>query len=69
MRAIARQTPTSLVRAAEEQGWTVKATKSGWMLFPPDKSKPGVLIHKTPSDHRWYRNAVTRLRRSGLDIP
>lgn len=63
-----KKTPKSLVEAAESQGWRVRDTKSGWMLYPPDPTKPAVLLHKTNSDHRWYANAVARLRRSGLDV-
>lgn len=61
-----KQKPEDLVRAAEEQQWTVKETKSGWQLIPPDQTKPIVTLHRTPSDHRWYRNAVSRLKKSGL---
>lgn len=35
-------------------------------VLPPDKSKPGVPIHKTPSDARWYENCLKYLRRGGF---
>lgn len=58
--------PSDLVAAAEAQGWRIKKTKTGWLLIPPDPSKPAVTLHRTPSDHRWDRNALSRLRKSGL---
>ena len=42
-----------------------RAKKKGWMCYPPDKSKPGVPIHKTPSDASWYENCLEYLRRGG----
>lgn len=58
-----------VVREAQRQGFRVKDTKSGWLLFPNDKSLPPVLVHKTPSDHRAWRNTLARLRRAGLVWP
>lgn len=66
---MAKRSAQELVARAERQGWRVKRTKSGWMCFPPDRSKPAVTIHNTPSDGRWYNNALAQLRRSGLDMP
>lgn len=58
-----------LIKAAEKwPGWRVEPVKSGWMLYPPDKSQSGVLIHKTPSDNRAWRNDLARLRRRGAPI-
>lgn len=51
-----------------EQGARVETTKSGWMVYPPDKSKPGVAIHGTPSDRRAWANMRSELRRSGFTI-
>ena len=39
------------------------------MLVPPDPTKPAVTIHRTPSDHRAFRNTVAKLRASGLEWP
>lgn len=63
-----KQRPQDLVKIAESQGWRVQRTKMGWLLFPPDVTRSAVSLHKTPSDHRWYANAVGALRRSGLII-
>ena len=50
----------------EEQGLTIRTVKSGWMVVPPDESKPIVTIHGTPSDHRAWNNMMAALRRSGF---
>lgn len=63
-----KQRPQDLVKIAESQGWRVQQTKMGWLLYPPDRTKPAVSLHKTSSDHRWFANAVALLRRSGLII-
>lgn len=69
MSEIGKRRPQDLVKAAEGQGWRVKPTRNGWMLYPPDRTRSPVLIHRSPSDHRWWANAVSLLRKSGLDIP
>jgi hypothetical protein len=50
----------------EEQGWTIREAKKGWMAVPPDESKPIVTIHGTPSDKRAWNNMMAALRRSGF---
>ena len=58
-----------LVKAAEGwPGWRVETTKAGWMLYPPDKSQSGVLIHGTPSDRRAWANTIALLRRRGAPV-
>lgn len=58
-----------LVAAASDwPGWRVEATKAGWMLYPPDKSQSGVLIHKTPSDRRSWANTIALLRKRGAPV-
>lgn len=49
----------------EAQGWRIEQRKKGVMAIPPDKSKPIVTIHKTPSDRRAWNNMMAALRRSG----
>ncbi|WP_434315824.1 hypothetical protein [Leifsonia sp. P73] len=56
-----------LLAKLESQGWHIKPKKMGWMCFPPDPTLSGVLIHKTPSDHRWYANALSQLRQRGYE--
>lgn len=55
-----------LLRDLGEQGWTVKPTKKGYMLYPRDKTMNPVAIHKTPSDRRSWANTIADLRRSGF---
>ena len=55
-----------LVKSLEAQGWRIESRKKGIMAFPPDKTKSGVAIHLTNSDHRWYANTIALLRRSGF---
>lgn len=49
-------------------GWRVEEKAHGWMVFPPDKNLSGVVIHKTPSDHRWLKNAKSELRKRGAPV-
>lgn len=53
-------------KEAQEQGWTVRETKSGYQLFPPDRTQKPISIHRTPSDHRALENTITRMRRAGF---
>lgn len=56
-------------QAAEAQGWRTEVKKKGWMLFPPDKSKAPVMVHRTPSDHRALKNTIAEMRRQGFVWP
>lgn len=58
-----------LIRDAQTwQGWRVVEAKKGWMLYPPDKSLSGVMVHRTPSDWRAWKNLRSELRRRGAPI-
>lgn len=63
-----KRTADELISIAEAQGWRVERSTKGWKFYPPDKTKQLVLVHGTSSDHRWYRNAISLLRKSGLVI-
>jgi hypothetical protein len=56
----------SLLEELEAQGWRIKDSKKGWMVYPPDVSKNPVAIHKTPSDHRAWNNLMSELKRAGF---
>lgn len=56
----------SLFKKLKEQGWEINPSKKGWMVVPPDKSKPMVTIHGTPSDNRSWKNMIAQLKRSGF---
>lgn len=64
MPSAAKQLAT-LLKDLERQGWRIEPIKKGWMVYPPDSTKRGVTIHKTPSDHRSWANMIATLRRSG----
>jgi len=51
---------------AERQGWRVDDISKGWRFSPPDRSRPAVILHKTPSDYRWFQNFRAQMRRSGF---
>jgi hypothetical protein len=57
-----------VAQAQKWPGWRVQETKSGWMLYPPDKNIPGIAVHKTPSDWRAWKNTTSRLRKAGAPI-
>jgi hypothetical protein len=54
-----------LVKAAKKQGWRVKETKKGYLLFDPS-GRHKELLHKTPSDPRGLRDSLSRMRRFGF---
>lgn len=56
-------------KAALEQGWRVKQTKSGETFYPPDPRDEPVTWHFTPSDQRAVRNFLARLKKGGLIWP
>ena len=60
--------PTDLVRHAERQGWRAVPTRKGWMLKAPDGTTQ-VLIHGTPSDVNWFKQAIRQMRRGGFVWP
>ena len=59
----------NLVKLAHNQGWTLKPTKKGHLQFQAPDGITMVLAGGTPSDHRSNKNLLSRLRKSGLDIP
>lgn len=57
------------LKLCKEQGARIEETKKGVMIYPPDRSKSPVLVHRTNSDPRAKENTRQTLRRSGFDIP
>lgn len=51
---------------ARAEGWRETETKDGWMLYPPDRTKPAVAVHKTATGPRSIENNRAAFRRSGL---
>jgi len=60
---------TKLIKAVQQwAGWRVEQVTKGWMLYPPDRSMSGVLVHRTPSDHRALKNIISLLRKRGAPV-
>jgi hypothetical protein len=54
-----------LVKKAARQGWQIKDTKSGCLMYVPDGI--GIVpIHWTPSCHRYLRHTAQALSRHGF---
>ncbi|TME30806.1 MAG: hypothetical protein E6I66_08625 [Chloroflexi bacterium] len=55
-----------LVEKARRQGWRAEQLPNGhWKLLAPDGI--GIVwLAGTPSDHRWRKNAISRMRRHGF---
>lgn len=54
-----------LVKEAEEQGWRVKETTNGYLLYDPSGQHLETL-HKTPRDPKGLRHSAARMRRYGF---
>jgi hypothetical protein len=75
-RRITRPTREQAIDAALEAGWTLDQTaKNHPRLTPPRGRRDGqgdrltpVTFARTPSDWRGDRNAIAKLRRSGIEI-
>lgn len=58
-----------IIEEAERQGWRSKALRSGHtLMFAPD-GKSKVTLPGTPSEHRWLKNALAKMRQAGLRWP
>jgi hypothetical protein len=49
-------------------GWRVEEVSKGFMVYPPDKTRAPIAIHKTPSDYRHLKNTLALLRAAGAPI-
>ncbi len=47
------------------QGWITEIGKSGKVICKSPDGVTIVVIHGTPSDHRWKQNAISQLKRGG----
>lgn len=57
-----------VAQIATWNGWRIEQKSAGWMVYPPDKTKSGVMIHSSPSDHRWLKNVMSELRKRGAPV-
>jgi hypothetical protein len=55
-----------IVKAAEEQGWRVKETKKGHLMFYAPDGVNKVLAAGTPGGGRGMENLVAKLRSYGF---
>jgi hypothetical protein len=55
-----------IVREAERQGFRIKPTKKGWMIYGRREGQGCVVLHRTPSDQRGLKNSIADLRRLGF---
>ena len=54
-------------KALIEQGWRiVRRGGKHEIAYPPDKTKPAVVLPLTPTGARWQQNLISQLRRSGF---
>jgi hypothetical protein len=58
-----------LIRALEDQGFTVQPTRKNHWLVRDLEGKVIATLASTPSEHRGLANAIARLRRSGFIWP
>lgn len=66
---MAKATSTEdLVRTAERQGFRVKRTKKGVMIYGKRPGTGMVLLHFTCSDHRALKNSIAGLKRLGVEF-
>ena len=49
-------------------GWRVEEPSKGFVVYPPDKDKTPVTIHRTESDRRAIANTIARLRQRGAPL-
>lgn len=58
-----------VIKAARKQGWLVEVTRKSHLKFtPPDPTMELVICSGTPSDRFAFRNALTQLKRNGLEV-
>jgi hypothetical protein len=57
-----------IAHAAAQQGWRLESTKDGLMLYPPDRARTGVLVHRNPTEQA-LKKTLSQLRRRGFVWP
>lgn len=54
------------IKAVRKANWRMETSKNGYMVYPPDGSRP-IAIHTSDRDgHRGTPNAFAQLKRAGL---
>ncbi len=58
---------THLLALARTQGWGIERRRSGhYMLTPPSRAAPLIVVSGTPSDFRVLAKIRSQLRRAGF---
>jgi hypothetical protein len=57
-----------LARLCRDQGFRVRETRSGYVAYAHRVEDGTAGWHRTPSDHRWIKNALASLRRIGVRV-
>lgn len=67
---MARRTYTlkQLLKALEEQGWTIEQGKGHIKAWPANRHYPVEVISATASDGRAMKNAIAGCRRKGASL-
>jgi hypothetical protein len=60
-----RKDVRDLLDELTQQGWRTDPGKSGKVICRSPDGVTIVVIHGTPSDHRWRQNAVSQLKKGG----
>lgn len=55
----------ALVDLIDNQGWRYRKDKKHPVLYPADRSQDQIVLPKTASDHRSWKNAMATIRRAG----
>jgi hypothetical protein len=53
-----------LVRAARAEGWSAAVRPGGHLELRHAGTDAVIITSATPSDHRWWRNTLARMRRA-----
>lgn len=61
-----RKDVRELVEELRHQGWRVEPGTSGKLICKSPDGVTIVVLHGTPSDFRWRRNAISQLKRGGF---
>jgi hypothetical protein len=55
-----------LIARAIAQGFREERDKKAFKFYPPDKTKPIVVVSSTPSDSNYYWELRRQLKKSGF---
>ena len=58
-----------LIEAAKAQGFREERDKKAFKLYPPDRTKPIIVMSSTPSDGNYYWELMRQLKKRGFVEP